>query len=304
MSAKLELYRVFKEVAYHGSISGASKQLYISQSAVSQSIKQLEEQLETRLFIRNSRGVELTADGALLYDYVKSALSLIDSAEQKMAQTRALMAGELIIGASDTITSAFLLPHLRSFHAKYPGIRLRIVNGTAGEVIKFLHDGHVDIAFTSARPEENSLIVSPCFDAHMAFVAAPDYPCDWEHAYTAAELSDFPIISLESKSSGRQYLDKLFRREGMELQPEIELDTDALQVELAAIGLGISCVSREFFAGALQSGQVKELSTAFEMPSRTVCMCTLAGLAPSAAAGKFMEMIAAALVEENETKPL
>lgn len=297
MSAKLELYRVFREVAYSGSISAASKQLYISQSAVSQSIKQLEDQLETRLFIRNSRGVELTADGALLYDYVKSALSLIDSAEQKMAQSRALMTGELAIGASDTITSGFLLPHLRAFHAKYPGIRLRIVNGTAGEVIKFLHDGHVDIAFTSTRPEEPSLNISPCFDSHMVFVASPDYPCDFSHAYTASELAAFPIICLERKSSGRIYLEKLFRTEGVELKPEIELDTDALQVELAAIGLGISCVSQEFFAPALASVQVKQLQTAFTMPTRTVCMCTLSVVAPTAAAGKFMEMIAESLVD-------
>ena len=296
MSAKLELYRVFKEVAYSGSISAASKQLYISQSAVSQSIKQLEEQLETRLFIRTSRGVELTNDGALLYDYVKSALSLIDSAEQKMAQTRALMTGELAIGASDTITSGFLLPHLQAFHAKYPGIKLRIVNGTGGEVIRFLHDGHVDIAFTSSRPEGSSLNISPCFDSQMVFVASPDYPCDFTRAYTAGEIAAFPIISLERKSSARMFLEQVFRREGVELKPEIELDTDALQIELASIGLGITCVSREFFAGALSSGQVKPLKTAFELPVRTVCMCTLSGVAPTAAAGKFMEMIAGSLV--------
>lgn len=292
MSAKLELYRVFKAVASSGSISAASKQLYISQSAVSQSIKQLEEQLETRLFIRNSRGVELTADGALLYDYVKSALSLIDSGEQKMAQNRALMSGELVIGASDTITSCFLLPHLRSFHTSYPGIHLRVVNGTGGEVIRFLHDGHVDIAFTSSRPESGNLTISPCFSSHMVFVASPDYPCDFTRSYSIGEIADFPIISLERKSSSRQFVESLFRRAGLEFRPEIELDTDALQVELAAIGLGITCISREFFAEALRSGTVRPLKTDFTIPPRTVCMCTLSGVAPTAAAGKFMESIA------------
>ena len=296
MSAKLELYRVFKEVASSGSISAASKQLYISQSAVSQSIKQLEEQLETRLFVRNSRGVELTADGALLFDYVKSALSLIDSGEQKMAQSRALMTGELAIGASDTITSCFLLPHLHSFHVQYPGIKLRIVNGTGGEVLKFLHDGHVDIAFTSSRPDSANLNISPCFESHMVFAASPDYPCDFQKAYSAAEIAAFPIISLERKSTSRMSLEQFFRSKGVELKPEIELDTDALQVELAAIGLGITCISREFFASALSSGEVKPLLTDFEIPPRTVCMCTLSGVAPTAAAGKFMEMIASSLV--------
>ena len=296
MTAKLELYRVFKEVAANGSISAASKQLYISQSAVSQSIKQLEDQLSTRLFIRNSRGVELTADGALLYDYVKSALSLIDSGEQKMAQSRALMTGELVIAASDTITGCFLLPYLHDFHRQYSGIKLRIINGTGGEVIKALRDGHADIAFTGARPEGSSLNISPCFDSHMVFVASPDYPCDFDKAYSIGEIATFPIISLERKSTTRMFLENFFRLQGIELKPEIELDTDALQIELAGIGLGITCVSREFSQAALERGTVRPLKTDFEIPPRTVCMCTLCDVAPTAAAGKFMEMIEGSLV--------
>ena len=74
MSVKLELYRVFKEVAEAGNITAAAQALYISQSAVSQSIKQLEGELQTRLFARNSRGVALTPDGRMLYEYVRSAI--------------------------------------------------------------------------------------------------------------------------------------------------------------------------------------------------------------------------------------
>ena len=81
MSVKLELYRVFKEVAEAGNITAAAQTLFISQSAVSQSIKQLEAELQTRLFARNSRGVTLTADGRMLYEYVRSALSLLSTGE-------------------------------------------------------------------------------------------------------------------------------------------------------------------------------------------------------------------------------
>lgn len=302
MSAKLELYRVFKEVASSGSISAASKQLYISQSAVSQSIKQLEEQLETRLFLRNSRGVELTNDGELLYDYVKSALSLIDAGEQKMFQSRSLLSGELVIGASDTITSGFLLGHLQRFHRSYPGVRLRILNGTGGETLKFLRDGHADIAFTSSRPEERGLDVVPCFDSHMVFAASPDYDCDFERTYSIGEIAAMPIISLERKTSSRMFLESLFRANGAELKPEIELDTAALQIELAAIGLGITCISREFSKAAFDAGVVCPLKTAFEIPPRTVCMCTLKEVAPTAAAAKFMEMIYEELYTAREVK--
>ena len=96
---KLELYRVFREVAEAGNISLAAENLYLSQSAVSQSIKQLEQQLGTRLFLRSPRGVALTEDGRLLFEYVRSAMGLLETGEDKLQQSRTLQAGTLVIGA-------------------------------------------------------------------------------------------------------------------------------------------------------------------------------------------------------------
>ena len=124
---KLELYRVFREVAEAGNISLAAENLYLSQSAVSQSIKQLEQQLGTRLFLRSPRGVALTEDGRLLFEYVRSAMGLLETGEDKLQQSRTLQAGTLVIGASDTVTSQFLLPHLDAFHRSYPNIHIRIL---------------------------------------------------------------------------------------------------------------------------------------------------------------------------------
>ena len=81
MAVKLELYRVFHEVARMGNISAAAQNLFISQSAVSQSIKQLEEQLQVRLFSRSTKGVYLTSEGKLLQEYISHALGLIQSGE-------------------------------------------------------------------------------------------------------------------------------------------------------------------------------------------------------------------------------
>ena len=110
MAVKLELYRVFHEVARMGNISAAAQNLFISQSAVSQSIKQLEEQLQVRLFSRSTKGVYLTSEGKLLQEYISHALGLIQSGEEKLAQSRQLLTGELIIGASDTVTKTSLAP--------------------------------------------------------------------------------------------------------------------------------------------------------------------------------------------------
>ena len=116
MAVKLELYRVFKEVAETGNISAAAKNLYISQSAVSQSIKQLETALQARLFARSPRGVTLTGEGQMLYQYVRNALGLLATGEDKLSQAQQLLLGTLTIGASDTVTGQFLTPYLDEFH--------------------------------------------------------------------------------------------------------------------------------------------------------------------------------------------
>ena len=149
MAVKLELYRVFRAVAEKGNISAAAQELYISQPAVSQSIRQLEEQLQIRLFSRGSRGVTLTGEGKLLLEYVRRGLGLLESGEEKLSQVRELLAGELTIGASDTVTKTYLLPKLEAFHKAYPDIRIRILNGTTRMVLDLLHAGQVDVAFAS-----------------------------------------------------------------------------------------------------------------------------------------------------------
>ena len=278
MGVKLELYKVFKEVAEAGNITAAAQALYISQSAVSQSIKQLESDLQTRLFARNSRGVTLTADGKLLYEYVRSAIGLLETGEAKM--------GHLTIGASDTVTSQFLLPHLDSFHKQYPAIHIQIVSGRSHKVLGLLQSGKVDIAFAST-PGEGSFETIPCFATHSIFVASPEYPCDFDHVYTLAEIADFPLILLERKASSRLYLEKYFLQNGLRLNPEIELGARSLLVDLAAIGFGVAGVTEEFVRKDLESGRLRKLQTSFDIPRRSVDMCVLRGVPQTAAAQRF-----------------
>lgn len=176
MAVKLELYRVFKEVAEAGNITAAAQNLFISQSAVSQSIKQLESDLQSRLFARNSRGVSLTPDGKMLYEYVRSAMGLLETGEEKLSQSRQLQVGHLTIGASDTVTSQFLLPYLDRFHRQYPGVHIQIISGRSHKVLGLLQSGKVDIAFASTPQDASSLSTFRCFDTHSIFVAAVLFP--------------------------------------------------------------------------------------------------------------------------------
>ena len=290
MAVRLELYRVFLEVAKQGNISAAAQNLYISQSAVSQSIKQLEEQLQVRLFSRSTRGVSLTSEGKLLLEYVSHALGLLQSGEEKIAASRQLLTGELIIGASDTVTKTYLLSRLEAFHKDYPDIRIRILNGTTSMVLDYLHAGQVDIAFASEAPDETVYSVRHCVDTHTIFVAAPDY-LEFDKVYTMEEIAALPLILLERKASSRVYVERYFQDHGVQIHPEIELGSHNLLISLARIGLGVACVTEEFSLSGLSRGVIVPLKTDFEIPPRAVTMCTLQGVTPTSAANRFMDFI-------------
>ena len=286
MSVKLELYRVFKEVAEAGNITAAAQTLFISQS-----IKQLEAELQTRLFARNSRGVTLTADGRMLYEYVRSAMGLLETGEEKLSQSRDLQMGHLTIGASDTVTSQFLLPYLDRFHRQYPAIHIQIISGRSHKVLGLLQSGKVDIAFASTPQEGASLETFPCLATHSIFVAGAEYPCDFDHVYTLEEIARFPLILLERKASSRLYLEKYFLQNGLHLNPEIELGARSLLVDLAAIGFGVAGVTEEFVRKELDSGRLKKLKTSFEIPARSVDMCLLSDVPQSAAAERVTDFV-------------
>ena len=296
---KLELYRVFREVAEAGNISLAAENLYLSQSAVSQSVKQLEQQLGTRLFLRSPRGVTLTEDGRLLFEYVRSAIGLLETGEDKLQQTRTLQAGTLVIGASDTVTSQFLLPYLDGFHRCYPNIHIRIISGRSYKVLGLLRAGRVDIAFASAPGDADDLEHVPCLQTHTCFVAAPDYPCDFSHSYTPEEIAAFPLILLEKKASSRTYIEKYFLQRGVKLTPEIELGARSLLVDLAKIGFGVAGVTREFVQSELDRGEIRELSASFSIPPRSVDLCMLRSVPPSAATQRFAQD----LLEKMQSAP-
>ena len=278
MAVKLELYRVFKEVAETGNISAAAKNLYISQSAVSQSVKQLETALQARLFARSPRGVTLTGEGQMLYQYVRNALGLLATGEDKLSQAQQLLLGTLTIGASDTVTGQFLTPYLDAFHHQHPGIRLKIVSGRSAKVLSMLRSGAVDIAFASS-PKDSTLDAWPCFATHS------------DKIYTRQEIAEFPLILLERKASSRVFLEHEFLKAGVTLTPEIELSSRQLLVTLAGIGLGVAGVTLEFVRKDLESGDIRLLKTDFTIPERSVDMCTLKEVPPTAAASAFMEMV-------------
>ena len=149
MDINYELYKVFYYVAISLSFSEASKKLYISQSAVSQSIKVLEKKLNQPLFIRSTKKVQLTPEGETLLRHVEPAMNLIRRGEAQILEANTLGGGQLRIGASDTICRYFLVPYLSRFHKEYPNIHIKVTNQTSIGCVDLLENGSVDLIFTN-----------------------------------------------------------------------------------------------------------------------------------------------------------
>ena len=149
MDINYELYKVFYHVAVTLSFSEASKQLFISQSAVSQSIKVLEKKLNQTLFIRSTKKVQLTPEGEILFKHIEPAMNLIRRGENQLLEANTLNGGQLRIGASDTICRYYLVPFFQEFHRKYPNVHIKVANQTSIACAKMLENGQVDFIITN-----------------------------------------------------------------------------------------------------------------------------------------------------------
>ncbi|GAA0136223.1 LysR family transcriptional regulator [Paenibacillus sp. YSY-4.3] len=291
MISKLDLYKIFSKVAKCKSFSNAAKELYMTQPAVSQAIMQLEKDLNTRLFNRTPKGASLTNEGSLLFEYVNSAMNLLQTGEEKILEFQNLTAGELKIGVGDTISRYFLLPYLEAFHNKYPNIKFTIVNGTTLELCSILKSGEVDISICNLPIGDATLEVRPCIDIHDTFVYGERFAEILSQPVSLHELVKLPLIFLEPKSNSRRYVEDYMISKGIKIAPEFELGSHDLLLEFARINLGIACVTKEFSQEYLAKGWLSEVQLVEEIPGRGIGVCNIKSVPLSPAATKFVELL-------------
>ena len=190
MIDNLNYYRVFLAVAETGSISRAAEQLYISQPAVSKSIRNLEDALTVRLIDRSSRGITLTEHGQLLYDHLREAFASIRTAEEELQQINMLGIGELRIGASTSLCRNILLSYLSDFIMKYPHIKLFISCHSTMTTIRKLEEGSIDLGLICETNLPDKLSYHPLQEIHDIFVVNPSY---LEHLYIREQAAERSI---------------------------------------------------------------------------------------------------------------
>lgn len=244
MDINFELYKVFYYVASEESFSKAAAKLFISQSAVSQSIKTLEDKLETTLFIRHPKNIRLTNEGQTLYNHAEPAFHLLESGENKLREIHHLERGVINIAVNDTICKYYLLNHLKAFNENYPGIKVHITNRTSYRCVKLLEEGTADFIFTYL-PNDHlhaGMKIIDLMDFRDVFICGSKYTQLIKDMKTCTDLESMPWIMLKKDTTTRKFFDQHFEKEGMDPSVEIELTSIDLIKDLVRIGLGISCV--------------------------------------------------------------
>lgn len=288
--SKLDLYQVFYEVSKQGSFSKAAKSLYMSQPAVSQNIAQLESTLKVRLFTRTPKGVYLTREGEVLFLSVQEGLKSIQIGEEKVKAIQGLLKGVLKIGVGDTVTRVYLLSYLDKFHTQYPKIKIKIINRTTPELCRLIESGEIDLALCNLPVAGNQIESIPCLKVQDIFVTGARFKAETQVPLSFDQLKKLPLIFLEPKSSSRKYVEDFLSQAGVEILPEIELESHDLLLSLAEINLGVASVVREFSLDALSEGRVFEWPLKKPIPPRFIGMCYLKNTQLSPASEAFLRI--------------
>ena len=288
MNVDLELYRVFYTVAKHKHMTRASEELHISQPAISQSIKKLEDQLGGTLFLRSNKGMELTEEGKMFYEYVKGALELINNAEHEFTSFKDLSKGEIKIGCSATLTKLVLMNVLRDFHIDYPNVNIIITNGLTSNLINDLKLGKLDLViYNESNIKETNLNLEKIKELKQGFVYNPEFFEDDISSFE--ELNNKPLILQKEESNSRKLLDHIALQNNTKLIPKMEVVCQDLITEFINAGLGIGFVIIDLAKKNFKN--LKELSINKEIPNINVYLATNKYVSLTFASKKFIEYL-------------
>ena len=288
MNVDLELYRVFYTVAKHKHMTKASEELHISQPAISQSIKKLEDQLGGTLFLRSNKGMELTEEGKMFYEYVKGALELINNAENEFTSFKDLSKGEVKIGCSTTLTKLVLINALKDFHLDYPNININITNDLTSNLINDLKLGKLDfVIFNESNIKETNLNLKKIKELKQGFIYNPEFYDD--NVNNFEDLNNIPLILQKEESNSRKLLDYVALQNNVKLVPKMEVVSQELITEFTNIGLGIGFAIIDLAKRNFKN--LKELNINKKIPNISIYLATNKSVSLTFASKTFIKYI-------------
>ena len=268
----LNLYKIFYEVASNESISSASKKLVITQSAVSKAIKKLEEDLNTKLFYRNSKGVKLTHKGEELLFYVEEAFNNLITAERTMIESKTLNKGKISIGVPSQIGSFYIFEDITKFHKKYPNIEITIISKTTTQLLKLLERHEIDFIIDTSpiNSKIDDIVIKPLIEVENCFVVKSDSSISVDKIKSIKDLSNYPLVLPIKGTDNRKQLDKIFEKNNVELNNVINIHTSEMIAGSIKKDLGIGYIIYDVIKDNVENGEFKIVDIKENLPRITI----------------------------------
>lgn len=272
MEQNLSQYRIFYAVAKAGNISRAAKELYISQPAISKSISKLEDGLNTTLFTRNSRGVQLTEEGQILFEHTRAAFEELSLGEQELKRIQEFNLGHIRIGVSNTLCRFIMVDYLKGFIQQFPHIKITIESQSSAHTISMLEQQRIDVGLVAEPKPQKNLVFLPIMNIEDIFAATPQYleNLKLREGDEADIFHSGNIMLLDKNNITRNYIDNYMSINHILANNLLEVTTMDLLIEFARIGMGIGCVIKEFVEEDLKSGRLVQLKLDTPIHKRTV----------------------------------
>jgi DNA-binding transcriptional LysR family regulator len=291
MLMNMEWYRIFLHTAKLGNLTKAAQELHITQPSVSYAIKQLEAQLDVRLFDRLSKGVKLTPEGIEVLAYVEKSFTILQAGETQLQALKNLTAGELRIGASGPVIKHLLLPLLDTFHAEHPAVRIRLSQGKTSDIRNRLLAGQIDIGLVHLPLSDHDLVISHLTEIQDCFVVGESYRHLVDIPFTAQTLAKLPLLLLSEASSTRLFIEQWFALQGITPDADMELSSMDMLIEMAMRGYGAAFVTQSFVDQELDNKKLFQLQTIEPIPTRSVGFATRRNSSLPIIAKRFIELL-------------
>lgn len=291
MLMNMEWYRIFLHTAKLGNLTKAAQELHITQPSVSYAIKQLEAQLEVKLFDRLSKGVKLTPEGLEVLAYVEKSFTILQAGETQLQALKNLTAGELRIGASGPVIKHLLLPLLDTFHAEHPDVRIRLSQGKTSDIRDRLLDGQIDIGLVHLPLSDHELVVSHLTEIQDCFVVGEAYRHLVDTPFSAQALAQLPLLLLSEASSTRLFIEQWFASQGITPDADMELSSMDMLIEMAIRGYGAAFVTQSFIDQELENKKLFRLQTIEPIPLRSVGFATRRNSSLPIIANRFIALL-------------
>lgn len=259
----LNLYKVFYDVARYGSFSKTAQFTYSTQSAISKSIKKLENELDTQLFYRKSNGIELTEKGRELLFYVEKSYGNLLTAERILLERENLDRGKLSVGVPSNICSYYLLDNILNFHIKYPNIDINIINGSTTYLLEMLDKHKIDFIIDTSPINTNNtdIEIIKIMNTEYVFIANKNYP-ELDKINHLNDLEDKTIMLPIEGTSNRNNLNDVLYNNRVELNKIISIHTSELIIRAVKNNLVIGYVLKDM----VTDNDIKKLNIKEELP--------------------------------------